>query len=200
MPARNSFFVGAIVAAGIFTAPGALADTNPSALVYTPWTKFCFADMCFTGSGARSTSGCGPRFAAVIVGRDVEPKKILRVTVPNSAGKANGVRVGIDRDPPIERPFKGCYSMGCVADIEDGPELIDRLKRGQMLVITVTDASGAPVSIRLPLANFATAYDGPPPPPKMFENQPGKLQEELKARQQHGPRPDADRKSPCGEN
>jgi len=193
----RAIFVCAIVAAGVFATPAASEEAKTSALIYRPWTKFCLNELCFIGADARSRGGRGPNFAAVLIARSGQPKRTLRITVPNSASKANGVRVGIDRDQPIERPFTGCYRTGCVADIESGRELVDRLKRGQTLVMTVTDASGAPVSIRLPLANFAAAYDGAPPPPKVFENQPGKLQEELKAQQDHGPRQDADRKSRC---
>ena len=38
---------------------------------------------------------------------------------------------------------------------------------------------GTPISLPLPLADFAKAYDGPPTDPKVFEEQQRKLQEEL---------------------
>ena len=38
---------------------------------------------------------------------------------------------------------------------------------------------GTPISLPLPLTDFAKAYDGPPTDPKVFEQQQRKLQEEL---------------------
>ena len=40
-------------------------------------------------------------------------------------------------------------------------------------------ANGAPLTLALPLAEFAKAYDGPPTDPKQFEENQKKLQEEL---------------------
>ena len=40
-------------------------------------------------------------------------------------------------------------------------------------------AQGQPISLPLPLKEFAKAYDGPPTDPKVFEKQQRKLQEEL---------------------
>jgi invasion protein IalB len=193
--------VSAIVAAGMFGTAAASEDAKPSALIYSSWTKFCFNGTCFVGAGAEAPGGCGPRFAAVVIAPAGQPKQILRVTVPSSVNRADGVRVGIDQDEPAARPYARCDRGVCAAaDIEGGAELVDRLKHGQMLVMTMADAAGLPVSVRLPLADFATAYDGPPQQPKMFEKQSGKLQEELKAQHQHGPRQDADRKDPCAGN
>ena len=39
--------------------------------------------------------------------------------------------------------------------------------------------NGQPISLPLPLNDFAKAYDGPPTDPKVFEEQQKKLQEEL---------------------
>jgi invasion protein IalB len=194
----RAVFVSVIAAAGLFTVSAAADETKPTTLIYSPWTKFCFNGTCFVGADVHAPGGCGPRFGAVVLVPAGQPKRILRVTVPDSVNKANGVRVDIDQGEPTARPYAGCFLGSCTsADIEGGAELIDRLKHGQMLVMTMADAGGRPVSVRLPLADFAAAYDGPPPPPKVFKNQPGKLQEELKAQQQ-GPRAGADRKSPCG--
>jgi len=189
MAVMRADFVSVIAAASLFAVSAAADEAKSTALIYSPWTKFCFNGTCFVGAGVQALGGCGPRFAAVVVVPASQPKRILRITVPNSANKANGVRVSIDRDEPTARPYARCDRLGCTAaDIDGGAELIDRLKHGEILVITMTDAAGAPVSVRLPLADFATAYDGPPPQPRLFVRQSGKLQEELKPQ-----------KAPCGE-
>jgi hypothetical protein len=48
-------------------------------------------------------------------------------------------------------------------------------------VVQAINANGA-VTLPLPLAEFAKAYDGPPTDPKQFEETQKKLQEELQKR------------------
>jgi hypothetical protein len=44
------------------------------------------------------------------------------------------------------------------------------------------NGAGQPVSLVLPLQDFAKAHDGPPTDPKVFEEQQKKLQDELQRR------------------
>ena len=61
-------------------------------------------------------------------------------------------------------------------------ELIGKLKKGQGLVIQGINGAGQPISLVVPLSDFAKAYDGPPTDPKVFEEQQKKLQDELQRR------------------
>ena len=61
-------------------------------------------------------------------------------------------------------------------------ETISKLKKGKGLVLQAINATGQPISVVMPLADFAKAYDGPPTDPKVFEEQQKKLQEELQRR------------------
>jgi invasion protein IalB len=194
MRARVSFFAGAMITAGLFAAPAAAEEGKPSALSYTPWTKYCFGGHCFIGEDAHASDGCGPVFAAVLIENASEPKRVLRVSVPSSVNQADGIRVGIDRDAPTARPYAHCDRNICTADIEAGADLLDRLERRQMLVITVTDASGAAVSVRLPLANFALAYNGPAQQPPLFKLVSPQEMAETEARQA---REKAEREARC---
>ena len=56
------------------------------------------------------------------------------------------------------------------------------MKKGQGLVVQAINSTGQPISLVLPLADFAKAYEGPPTDPKVFEEQQKKLQEELQRR------------------
>ena len=62
------------------------------------------------------------------------------------------------------------------------PEMLASLKKGQNLVVQAINSNGAPLTLPLPLAEFAKAYDGPPTDPKVFEETQKKLQEELQKR------------------
>jgi hypothetical protein len=48
--------------------------------------------------------------------------------------------------------------------------------------VQAINSNGAPLTLPLPLAEFAKAYDGPPTDPKEFEKTQQKLQEELQKR------------------
>ena len=157
-------------------------------LIYAPWTKFCLKgqdanakQVCFTGKDGRIESG-QPVIAAVIIEPEGEPKKILRVTLPLGMQLVHGTRVIVDNNAPAQSPYVICFTNGCMSDYEVTPELLASLKKGQNLIVQAINSNGAPLTLPLPLAEFAKAYDGPPTDPKQFEETQKKLQEELQKR------------------
>jgi invasion protein IalB len=158
-------------------------------LIYSPWTKFCLKNnndpaakqVCFTGKDARIESGM-PVVAAVLIEPEGEPKKILRVTLPLGMQLIHGTRVIVDQNQPMTAPYVICFTNGCMADYEATADLIGKMKKGQGLVVQAINSTGQPISLVMPLADFAKAYDGPPTDPKVFEEQQKKLQDELQRR------------------
>ena len=174
--------------AGAPPAAGAQPPEQQVQLIYAPWTKFCLKgqeagakQVCFTGKDGRIESG-QPVIAAVIIEPEGEPKKILRVTLPLGMQLVHGTRVIVDANPPAQSPYVICFQNGCMSDYEVTPELLANLKKGQNLVVQAINSNGAPLTLPLPLAEFAKAYDGPPTDPKEFEKTQQKLQEELQKR------------------
>jgi invasion protein IalB len=181
-PAQAPAAAGAPPAAG-----GQPADQQVQ-LIYAPWTKFCLKgqeagakQVCFTGKDGRIESG-QPVIAAVIIEPEGEPKKILRVTLPLGMQLVHGTRVIVDANAPAQSPYVICFANGCMSDYEVTPELLANMKKGQNLVVQAINSNGAPLTLPLPLAEFAKAYDGPPTDPKVFEETQKKLQEELQKR------------------
>lgn len=169
-------------------AAGAQPQDQQVQLIYAPWTKFCLKgqdpnakQVCFTGKDGRIESG-QPVIAAVIIEPEGEPKKILRVTLPLGMQLVHGTRVIVDNNPPIQSPYVICFANGCMSDYEVTPELLANMKKGQNLVVQAINSNGAPLTLPLPLGEFAKAYDGPPTDPKVFEETQKKLQEELQKR------------------
>jgi invasion protein IalB len=157
-------------------------------LIYAPWTKFCLKgqdanakQVCFTGKDGRIESG-QPVVAAVVIEPEGEPKKILRVTLPLGMLLVHGTRIIIDSNPPAQSPYVICFQNGCMSDYEVTPEMLGSLKKGQNLVIQAISSNNQPITLPLPLGDFAKAYDGPPTDPKQFEETQKKLQEELQKR------------------
>jgi invasion protein IalB len=157
-------------------------------LIYSPWTKFCLKgketdakQVCFTGKDARIESGM-PVVAAVIIEPEGVERKILRVTLPLGMQLVHGTRVIVDQGQPMTAPYVICFTNGCMADYEATADMIGKMKKGQGLVVQAINSTGQPISLVLPLTDFAKAYDGPPTDPKVFEEQQKKLQEELQKR------------------
>jgi invasion protein IalB len=157
-------------------------------LIYSPWAKFCgkgqdpnAKQVCFTGKDARTEAGV-PVVAAALIEPDGEPKKIFRITLPSPLQLRFGTRLIIDQQQPLEAPFFTCFSNGCMADYEGNPDVIAKIKKGQMLTIQAINLAGNAISFPLPLTDFAKANEGPPTDPKVFEEQQKKLQDELQKR------------------
>jgi invasion protein IalB len=175
-------------------APPAAAAAVPPAdqqiqLIYSPWTKFCLKNqqdpnskqICFTGKDGRIESG-QPVIAAALIEPEGEPTKLLRITLPLGLLLAHGTRIIVDNNPPAQSPFAICLQNGCMANYELTPELLNLMKKGQNLYVQAIQANNQPVTLPLPLGDFAKAYDGPPTDPKEFEKNQQKLQEELQKR------------------
>jgi invasion protein IalB len=154
-------------------------------LVYSPWTKICGKDqqpnakeVCLVIKEARLETG---QFVAgaVLVEPEGDPKKMLRVTLPLGMQLQQGTRVIIDQGNPVARPYVICFPNGCMSDYDADVNMVGQLKKGQGLIVQAINAGGQPISLTLPLADFAKAYDGPPTDPKVLEEQQKKLQEEL---------------------
>ncbi len=126
--------------------------------------------VCFTGKDARIESGM-PVVAAVLIEPEGEPKKILRVTLPLGMQLVHGTRVIVDQNQPMTAPYVICFTNGCMADYEATTDMIDKMKKGQGLIVQAINSTGQPISLVLPLGDFAKAYDGPPTDPKVFEEQ-----------------------------
>ncbi len=157
-------------------------------LIYSPWAKFCgkgqqadAKQVCFTGKDARTEAGV-PVVAAALIEPDGEPTKIFRVTLPSPLQLKYGTRLIVDQQEPLTAQFFTCFSNGCMADYAGTPDLVEKLKKGQMLTIQAINLAGSPISFPLPLTDFAKANEGPPTDPKVFEEQQRKLQEELQKR------------------
>jgi invasion protein IalB len=157
-------------------------------LIYSPWAKFCgkgqdanAKQVCFTGKDARTEAG-QPVVAAALIEPDGEPKKLFRITLPSPLQLQYGTRLIVDQQQPMTGPFFTCFANGCMADYEATPDMITKLKGGQVLTIQAINLAGAAISFPLPLTDFKKANEGAPTDPKVFEEQQKKLQEELQKR------------------
>jgi invasion protein IalB len=189
-----------VAAATLLSAPPALAQNKPAAapapaapaaaqsgkpqLMYSPWMKVCGKGrdtnnqkVCVVTKDGRLENG---RPVAIVQLFQPEGKpKVMRVTVPLGMQLQHGTRLIIDQDKPINEPYKICFPVGCMSDYPVSDEMIKKMKKGKTLTVQAINMRGQPISLPLPLTDFAKAFDGPPTDPKVFEKRQRKLQEEL---------------------
>jgi invasion protein IalB len=161
----------------------AAAQAQPQ-LMYSPWMKVCGKgqdtggkQVCVLTKDGRLENGM-----PVAVVQLFEPEgqpKMMRVTVPLGMQIQHGTRLIIDQSPPANEPYKICFPIGCVSDYPVTDDMIKQMKKGTTLTLQAINMQGTPISLPLPLADFAKAYDGPATDPKVFEEQQQKLQSEL---------------------
>jgi invasion protein IalB len=163
------------------------AEQQQPQLMYSPWLKVCGKgpetnnkEVCVLTKDGRLENGM-----PVAIVQLFEPEgdaRVLRVTVPLGMQLQHGTRMIIDQGQPAQEPYKICFPVGCMADYPVNDELIAKMKKGQQIILQAINMQGTPISLPLPLNDFAKAYDGPPTDPKVVEEQQRKLQEELQKR------------------
>jgi invasion protein IalB len=164
--------------------PQPQAGADQPQLMYSPWMKVCGKgpdtnnkQVCVITKDGRLENGM-PVAVVQLFEPEGEPK-ILRVTVPLGMQLQHGTRLLIDQSPPAQSPYRICFPVGCMADYPVTDDMVASMKKGQMLTVQAINMQGTAISLPMPLADFAKAYDGPATDPKAFEDQQRKLQEEL---------------------
>jgi hypothetical protein len=93
---------------------------------------------------------------------------------------ARGTRVIIDDTQPMQAPFFTCYPGGCYADYELSNDSLGKMKKGKTVYVQAITIQNAPITVGVPLTEFAKVFDNPPADPKVLEEQQKKLEEDLK--------------------
>jgi invasion protein IalB len=153
-------------------------------LMYSPWMKVCGKgpdtnnkQVCVITKDGRLENGM-----PVAIVQLFEPEgdaRVLRITVPLGMQLAHGTRMIIDQAPPQQQPYKICFPVGCMSDYPVTDDMLAKMKKGTQITVQAINMQGTPISLPMPLVDFAKAYDGPATDPKAFEEQQRKLQDEL---------------------
>src|SRR5258707_4497972 len=135
-------------------------------LTYSTWTRSCTREVdingkqiCFTTKTGRMASG-QVVVTAMLVEREGESRKTLRVLLPLGMQTVHGTRVIVDSGTPVQSPYVFCNADGCASDHDATPDLMDQLRRGKNLLVQAINSNGSPVTLPLPLADFSPAFSG----------------------------------------
>jgi invasion protein IalB len=128
----------------------------------------------------RATTGQFLAGAGIIEQQGVE-KKTLRITLPLAMLDQKGVQIIFDQDQPLSGPYLTCLPAGCLADFDVTPAILEKMQKGQSIMVKAIRLDGSLLSVPLPLSGFAKANAGPPADPKVIAEQQQKLRESVKA-------------------
>lgn len=155
------------------------------------WTKVCGkdqgngAEICYTTRDFVSDQG-QPVLAAAIYdvkgGPAGQPNKIVRFLMPLGLLLKPGIRFAVDQGQPTPGTYAICFPNGCFAEAPVKEDVVNAMKKGTTLNVSVQNQVAREVTFAVPLAGFGKAFDGAPIDPKVLEEQQKKLQEELEKR------------------
>jgi invasion protein IalB len=174
--------------------PAAAAPTSNIVAVkpepsQTTWTKVCGKDpannkeICYTTRDFVSDQG-QPVLAVAVYTVAGDPTKVVRFLLPLGLLIQPGSRYAVDSAAPQGASFAICFPNGCFAENNKATDaFINSMKRGANLNVSVQNQGGAEVTFQVPLAGFATAFDGAAIDPKVLEDQQKALQEQIEKQQ-----------------
>lgn len=173
-----------IVPASAQTPPPALNLSGPA----TGWVKVCQGN-------AQSRGGCvisnemysdqGSALGSIGIQETAgDRRRRLVMIVPHGMWIEDGVQFRVDGNPPVTSPYGTCLVNGCFAALDLTDALLQQMRRGRQVILTVKEPSQRPVNIALSLEQFATVYDGAPMDADAVAQRTRTFQEEMRRRQQ----------------
>jgi invasion protein IalB len=100
--------------------------------------------------------------AAVVRAVEGQDKRDLIVTVPTTYSLAMppGIRIKIDDDEPISLEYVSCTPKSCQAQAELTHQVLDKMRKGNQMLIAAISMQQKPLTFRVLLNGFAITSDG----------------------------------------
>jgi invasion protein IalB len=151
------------------TPPKPMTKTGSAQRNISAWVKVCTKNeqtndkqVCLL-----KYEGLDPRTGDVLVAvvvRTVEgqDKRDLIVTVPTtySLDMPPGIRIKIDEDEPISLQYVSCTPKSCQAQVELTHQVLDKMRKGNQMLIAAINMQQKPLTFRVLLNGFAITSDG----------------------------------------
>ena len=170
-------------------APPAGAPQGPTRVELQPaqgdWTKVCGKDqsvnkeMCFTTRYFGTAADQPPVLALAVYDVKGDDTKIVRFLLPIGLQIRPGFRFAVDKGAALEGAYEICFPNGCFAEAKVKQPVVDQIKKGTTLNVSVKNQVAAEVIFTLPLAGFGKAFDGPAMDPQVLAQKEQELQQAL---------------------
>lgn len=150
----------------------------------TDWLKVCGEDpgnkkrICYTTRDFVSDQG-QPVLAVAVYDIQGDPNRIVRFLMPLGLLLQPGMRFSVDAGQGQAGKFAVCFPNGCFAEGAVGQAVIDQMRKGNALRVSVQNQFTREVTFEVPLTGFGKAFDGAPIDPKVLEEQQRQMQEQM---------------------
>jgi invasion protein IalB len=150
----------------------------------TDWLKVCGEDpgnkkrICYTTRDFVSDQG-QPVLAVAVYDIQGDPNRIVRFLMPLGLLLQPGMRFSVDAGQGQAGKFAVCFPNGCFAEGAVGQAVIDQMRKGNAIRVSVQNQFTREVTFEVPLTGFAKAFDGAPIDPKVLEEQQRQMQEQM---------------------
>ena len=84
---------------------------------------------------------------------------VALVQLPLGLNLPVGAKLQVDDGKSVDLQFQTCENRGCYASTPIAPELLTAMKSGKQLKVAFQNLAKETVTIPMPLADFAAAYD-----------------------------------------
>jgi invasion protein IalB len=81
------------------------------------------------------------------------------VQLPLGLNLPAGARLQVDEGKTVDLQVQTCENRGCYANLPIAPDMLAALRTGKQLKISFQNLAKDPITIPMPLADFAAAYD-----------------------------------------
>ena len=169
--------VAGLLAVGI--APAA-AQQQPAQLPQG-WFKACAkqedVDICNVQNIVTANTGQIVTGVSLLELKGKINKKLFQVTVPTGRLVPPGIGLQIDGDKAVKLDYVLCFPDRCIAEAQLSDQLVASFKKGSELTLTSVNSQNQPNPIKVSLAGFTGAFDGPALQQSDIEDRQKKLQE-----------------------
>jgi invasion protein IalB len=84
---------------------------------------------------------------------------VALVQLPLGLDLPGGAKLQVDDGKPTDLQIQTCENRGCFAGLPVAPDLLATLKSGKQLKVSFQNLAKETITIPMPLADFAAAYD-----------------------------------------
>jgi invasion protein IalB len=175
-----------VMAAGVFgllavgVAPAA-AQQQPQQQIPQGWFKACAkqedVDICNVQNIVSASTGQIVTGISLLELKGKINKKLFQVTVPTGRLVPPGIGLQIDGGKAQKLDYVLCFPDRCIAEAQLSDALVASFKKGSELILTSVNSQNQPNPIKVSLAGFTGAFDGPALQQSDIEDRQKKLQE-----------------------
>jgi invasion protein IalB len=104
-------------------------------------------------------------------------RRVFQVSVPSGRMVPPGIGLQVDGAKAQKMDYVLCFPDRCIAEVQLNDQMVSSFKKGQVITLTSVNFQNQPNPVKVSLAGFTGAYDGPALQQSDIEDRQKKLQD-----------------------